>query len=266
MQTSHEAVRELKIFAGPTTAKQQRLADQLGIAVGDEPALVTAARLTVALSEQLMLPSAEATDFQWEYITDLAGAVEESAPERPTEYSVASAWISYLMAIRSIKALERLRLEQGDIVVRVSSPRETFFVSSFSKDGRINYRGGSGARDYPHRVRVKARRTDSGSAADAAVKEANNNMEKLRHLDPNFDERRIAHLADYKVPQAASSEAIEALVAIEEADDEKPVQKVIAKYPELLRPIAAGTLGLWAIPQKSLGDTYCRQICSTVHW
>jgi hypothetical protein len=268
-----DAVVKLKNFTGETTAAQKELADGLSLSSIDVPALVTAARLKVTLSNELMFASKAASDTQWEYICDLARDCDRIAPTRPAQHVEASAWIEYFQAVRSIQALERLGLEPGDVVSRIAYPRDIFVVSSFSADGSVNFSGGFGGRDYPHRIQVKARKGECGKAADAARMEAKNYLEKRRYRNLDFNSARIAHLEKYRINEAAAPEAIEELtICIGEARDERPIQDLLTIYPALLRPIAVGNLGMWVIPLKKLGDTYVADFIvghrdsTGVHW
>ncbi|MEV6362146.1 Shedu anti-phage system protein SduA domain-containing protein [Nocardia asteroides] len=44
--------------------------------------------------------------------------------------------------------------------------------------------------------------------------------------------------------------------ALRAATDEKPLQKVLEQYPELLAPLVTGNHGTWVIPQTRLAGTY----------
>ena len=77
---------------------------------------------------------------------------------------VASAWIDYYLILRSVAALEELRLEAGDRVARLHSVtdptsgevheyEDQLTVSSIGADGLVYFKGGNGQCAHPHRLR-----------------------------------------------------------------------------------------------------------------
>jgi hypothetical protein len=77
---------------------------------------------------------------------------------------VASAWITYYLALRSIDFLSALRIESGDVVMRrhewtdaIDGTDRTYenkvIVSSIGADGLVYFKGGNGQCAHPHRLR-----------------------------------------------------------------------------------------------------------------
>jgi hypothetical protein len=239
---------------GPTQA-QRELADQLA----DQPGPVAAATLRRATAEALRLEVGRpATEGAMRYAMDLATATGTAIPDdhvRSEDYL--NAWITVMHAKRARSALQDLMPTRGDLVRVVTPTRfgdqpEFGEISSISSDGRLNFRGGNGRGARPHEVVLAARRDDDDAAN---VRERARN--EVARRDPRarllgLSGRR--ELESFKATTVVTSLAVAALTdALQSADSERPLQKVIEDFPELLASLVNGNHGSWVIPQASLG-------------
>ncbi|MCA1709934.1 MAG: hypothetical protein LC808_44290 [Actinobacteria bacterium] len=192
-------VQILEQVVQAATEDQRKFAETLGLPLDVlEPAMVAGARLSLAIGE-ILRPSpfsrtrfsridAEATERQMEYIEDLCAECYVDVPANVHDYNVASAWIAHLRALRSLRALQHLRLVAGDIVTSDGGRRDVFMVSSISDSGRVNYKGTGGS--YPHRLMKLVESKESQTRkASRFVEMANNRLAAGKYLSSNFHER-----------------------------------------------------------------------------
>jgi len=104
-------IADIKKRTRPVTDKQKKLAASAGIKLPEKlPQLVAAARLQVALSDELGFSKPEPIHYvQEEIIADLAKQGLKAAP-KPQDRREAEAWITHLRLINRLRAHERLRL------------------------------------------------------------------------------------------------------------------------------------------------------------
>lgn len=161
-----------------------------------------------------------------------------------------------MYAKRAAAALEELRPEPGD-VVEVGAPEvgELGEVSSIADDGQLYFRGGGGYRARPHVVRMFARKSDL-IHTDAVTKARE--QAAARVTNPGkVGRERVAELAKWQVSDLPGNASLFALQdALDSAKDERPLQKVLEKHPEILAYLVTGNKGVYVIPQPKLGKEY----------
>jgi hypothetical protein len=254
-----DAVTALCVHLRLVTDLQRGLAQFLGISIGENvPALVAAELLKVALVEPLNLPNPRLTsDYQYDYLLDLASECDLKPPPRHPSYQVSSAWIRWFLGKRTLIHLGRVQPAPGDIV-RVAGKRHvrTSLVSSISRDGRVNLRGLDGG-VYPHQIEIVAR-AYATDAANAELRESiNRRLREEARIKPDFADHHLRHLEPYLVKTPRSDDSIEELIhEIETSVDERGPQKVIEENPALLAALVSASLGVWVIPQKRLGAEF----------
>lgn len=154
-----EPIRLLAEGNGCATREQRDLATLLDMQFKrDEPRKIATARLEVEPAIHGRVASA-ATEAQLVFLREIAP--EDASLEGITR-RVASAWIDYYLAERSIDALRRLQPQRGDRVVKselvsltdqASLPRtSSHTVSSIGADGRVYFTGGGGAGAWPSQL------------------------------------------------------------------------------------------------------------------
>lgn len=130
------------------------------------PRIVTAAYLSDHLDARIAgdeaSPIRAVTPRQSAFLRSLV-PLGASEPEAKT-LGVASAWITYFLALRSIDCLSVLRIESGDVVLRrhdrtdttsgaIHTYEDKMIVSSIGADGLVYFKGGNGQCAHPHRLR-----------------------------------------------------------------------------------------------------------------
>lgn len=251
------ALRPLRQRVELADPDQLSLADKLGIVVSPElPALVAAAWLRRALAEPLRVGTERPiSEGQEEFLTDLLRDLSAARPPDIPCYDVMSAWISVLQAQRAITALEREQPRRGDIA-KDSSPyrRESpsIAVSSIGADGVIFPQGPGGPRIPAHRLKVVFR-TDDDSAEATDHRRRLANARALRARAGNPSAPQIESLEAYRSPDAPDSVTVALLAeTIAKAEDERPLQRLIERHPELLSGLTTNSWGCFVRPQVSL--------------
>lgn len=151
----HEPVRLLVESNGPATQEQHGLARLLSLPLGaTEPRKIASARL-----EDRVEPAihgrivSEATERQIAFLQEVSPA---DANHAVMSKRVASAWIDYYLAQRTVAALKRLQPRRGDQLVMLNEDplenRRCYTVSSVGANGRIYFMGGGGAGAWPSRL------------------------------------------------------------------------------------------------------------------
>jgi hypothetical protein len=166
-----EPCRRLEHRTGRPTVEQLALARQLGLALdGNEPHDVVAVMLEEHLQPTVWGTEPEpASVRQLSFLRDLNAILPAGITK-----GMASAWIEYHLALKTIRSLEKLRLEAGDAVIKASTFRasladsmrlflEYFIVSSIGADGLVYFRGGNGKCAWPTSLR---RATEDDSPAE----------------------------------------------------------------------------------------------------
>lgn len=221
------------------------------------PALVAAELLKADLVEPLCLERRGlSSEYQYDYLVDLASECRLKAPARPTYYAVGSAWIKWFLGKRALIHLRRIKPAPGDIVRIAGRNVSASLVSSISRDGRVNLRGLDGGA-YPHRLNVLARASATDAASLDLREKANRRLREEARLSPDFAERHTSHLEPYLVKVERSDASVQDLAnAVEQSTDEKGPQRIIEEHPALLATLVSASLGVWVIPQKKLGAEF----------
>jgi len=246
-----DAVAVISQLTEPAREEQRELARIAGIELPETlPAIVAGARLQNALARTLGLSVDRAsTDLQLDVLDELE-ANRNWADLRLT-YREANAWISYFRLLSRQQSLEALQIETGDVVELVNNDNDTLFqVSSISDEGRLYFRGRHSA--WPDQVAIRARRVDTGeaardarrSAANQAAERDNNNLWSLT---------KQAELRNFEARKVLTTEDVEYLRnVIDNARDEKPIQALVQKRPQLLTSLLGGS-ARYCIPQVRFG-------------
>jgi len=254
--TWEEAAEVLRRRIADPDAGQLALAQQLGVELPEAPALVAASALRSALIDPLKLQPPGAPRYgQMEFLSDLVEDLEIEIDElQPLDNeNEASAWIDVLRAKRSLRALEEKEPMVGD-VVDDTFENKVGQISSFSSDGRVNIRGLWGRGIDAHRLRIRARANEQGEEADRLRREADNLRAQRAVIDGPPSEEKLAVLENFRPPATFGSGELELLrEAIEQADDERPIQACLATYPQLLGTLIPGSYGTFVLPQVRLG-------------
>ena len=253
-----DAVAALRDRLKPATDLQLELARISGTAIGKRtPALVAAELLKAALVEPLCLePRRSSSDYQYDYLLDLAKACNLRAPARPPCYEVGSAWIRWFLGKRALIHLHRVRPTPGDIVKVAGKNVSGSLVSSISRDGRVNLRGLDGGA-YPHRLDILARAGGTDAVSIDLRDKVNRRLCNETYLRPDFAERHTRHLEPYLVTVEHAETSVQDLInAVEHSTDEKGPQRIIEEHPSLLTTLVSASLGAWVIPQKKLGAEF----------
>jgi hypothetical protein len=290
-------LRETIAFADD---EQRSFAETVGLQLPtDVPALVAAAILREHLRGPLRQASSEAPTFgQLEYLHDLldqtggSNPMGEAASEPPTKKQLeylksllaeddepdpilgytklqVSAWIDVLSAKRALQALERLKPAPGDVVSPIHRPAELWAVVSVSGNGRINLAGGRSI--WPHRVRIEARASDRDSRARSLLQQERNQRAARAPLAPSVTKLKV--LAQYSVTTKPTQAEVELLRrAVEDAEDERPIQRCLESHPELLAALFSSSYGTFVRSQVSLGGNKVPDFAAAytdsagIHW
>lgn len=253
----------LDSFASKPTAKQLVAGRALGLQLNsDTPEAVAAVLLQREVADSL--PSrrprlrSEATEGDVSYLHELEDELEISHSEFAPgdDAAIVLAWVRVRWAQRSARDLRTLKVEKGD-VLNVRQGRELLpgIVSSISVDGAINFKGGRRLSARTHDVQVRAHKGDPGY--EAAKAEASNVAARRAPARTHIGSERQSELAEFRVDAEVDEVAYEAyLDALGDASDERPMQTVLANFPQLLSPLVPHHNGLYVIPQKRLGAEF----------
>jgi hypothetical protein len=264
-----DAVAALGELTGSITIKQRKLADIAGLTLPEDlPRLVAGSRLQTALEADLGLGSAGPCTFsQQDLIAALSGNNEPHLagilPEaddltntHPFDRREAAAWINHLRLTTRLNALKKLEIAAGDLVgLAGAKDDEVEEVSSIGNDGRIHFRGGGGAGAWPDRIVVRVRTLDDSNDAHALRERARNraahrkrvtemSIVKFRALE-EFEVKSPLTFSDVERPQET----------LESAPDEKPIQELIEKCPQILTALLGGE-DRFLFPRRSLAGMY----------
>jgi hypothetical protein len=246
-------VANLRKVTGNVTAKQRKLAAAVSLKLPKIlPRLVAAARLRRAYSAELCTePVHPATYSQLDYLASLNTNRARDARVQ-ADHTEAGAWIGFYLLKRRGDALKRLRLEAGDVVqIENSEGIRLEEVASVTDDGRIYFRGGHGAREWPDQVTVKSRVRDTSKRARAFQKVAANQA-SARSTSMGFSLAKQLELKDFRITSRPTPSDIEQLrTVIDRAKDEKPIQAFLESHPQIL----AALLGRspFVVPRPNFG-------------
>jgi Shedu protein SduA, C-terminal len=254
-----EAVKALRHRSGPASDDQRALAAFLGLTLTDDiPNRVAAAILQRRLSDTLALrPSVFAREHTPSYVESLATELNVRITTPLDGQDVKDAWVRTLWDLRAIRALERLQIEEGDLVaVDGATDVECDIVASISADGRVNFRGGLGRIARPDRLRVVGRRTDTGEAADR-LRAGARNRAALRQRVMDVSRAMVAEIVEYRITDPISAEDVAALEeTLAEASDERQLQALFTARPVLLSGLLGSRQGAYVIPHPQLANQY----------
>jgi Domain of unknown function (DUF4263) len=252
-QTSEEALRWLRPMAQKMTGPQHALAKLAKIKISrNTPKLVAAALLRVALREDLELhPRLEGNTLYEESVAELGEKDFDFSDSSTQEERSARRAHAYILG--RIAAHKKLRLIRGDVVLLADEkPAE---VSSIGKDGRVYFKGGEGFGAWPDRIKKVIRRDDASSGAKRLRVAAENEASK-RSKKRAWSQARATELEKWFVSNSIQEAQVQAFEnVIDDAVDERPIQKFIAQNPEILTSLVGGN-ERYCIPLKRLGERF----------
>lgn len=252
-----DAVAAIRLLTGPSTERQRELARIAGaeLPVG-LPRIVAAARLQTSFGPELDLSaSGEPSESQLELISVFGDFAPPGVNPAPVDAREADAWLKLLWLESRAHALEALQLEAGDVIERPSRDGELAEVSSIGSDGRIYFRGGLGRGAWPDQVVMRARRGDrTPEAVTARAISANQRAERARIS--GWSDPKHAEVREYEVKLQLTHSDVELLrAALDSAENERPIQKLVESRPQLLTSLVGGA-PRYCIPQVRLGAEY----------
>ncbi len=203
--------------------------------------MVGAARLRRALESELVVsPVTPSTDSQLDYLGNLNAKCARNPSVRANQ-DEAKAWIEFYQLVRRQKALEKLQLESGDIVVIKDSGGERLGeVVSIGSSGRIYFKGGQGARAWPDRVLLQSRKSDNSTRARRLKKTAANQA-ATRYKIAGMSFAKEQELSGFRVTTLLTYDDVEQLQeTIDAAKDEKPIQLFLEARPQILAALLSG--------------------------
>ncbi len=241
-RTWREAVADIREAIRPVTSQQLRLAKIANIQLPkDLPKPVAAARLSVALAAELCFPSVlPSTDEQLGLLASLnAKRARDSGVK--ADYHEAGAWIEFYFLKRRLEALERLRVEAGDIVqITDSAGSRLEEVVSIASNGRVHFKGGQGARAWPDRLSVRCRKGANTKKAQL-LRETAASQAAERSRVRGWSHAKELELDKFKVTDPLMLNDIEQLQeVIDKANDEKPIQQFLEARPQILAALLSG--------------------------
>jgi hypothetical protein len=249
------AVRALSEATGSITGRQKQMARLAKVTISPTaPAIVAAARLRLAFSEDLHLgTSLQSNDDAIELINHLWKGVKQGRPPSPNTQDEASAWIEYLFLVKRRKNLLALRPNEGDVVAtRHGALAE---ISSIGENGRLYFKGGGGFGAWPDQVSMVAHARDTSDRA-AKVRAKAKNEASLKRTAGDWSMVRHQDLLQFHVTRGVTpSEVLELESIIDTARDEKPIQQYLEANPGLLGSVLQRNLR-YVIPRKRLGSEF----------
>jgi hypothetical protein len=255
-----EVVAGLLAYAGPVSDDQLALAVHLSFPLDSRlPQPVAGALLRRQLRGSLHLdPARYPTQGQLDYVHDLAVQVRRRVQTPLDDQQVVDAWVKVFHAHRAVQALRKLRPGPGDIV-QTSGTFGPYLaeISSISRDGRLNFRGGFGAGERPHGVVMHARASNPGRRYDKARYDARQAEARLRDPGYKISEADLRELRRWHASGAPTATDDAALSdALRHATDERPLQAVLARHPQILLHLVTSHHGGFVLPEAALGAHY----------
>jgi Domain of unknown function (DUF4263) len=245
----------MEIVCSTAGTKERQVANSLEARLPrNVPRIVAITLLKEALERKLgVVEEREASDRQLEFVKELCSQLGEEEPNIQTKEE-ASAWIRVLVTKVRMQDLTHLLVERGDVVRRISDPDDAVLtVSSIGEDGRVHFmRGGNST---PHRLEVVARVNDRSPLADRYRKVAANRAAS-RASRTEWSTAKARGLQAYHVGDPATEDEISHLeTVIDDATDERPIQKYLAKHPSILGLLLRGPVR-YCLPLVRLGREY----------
>src|SRR5262245_22082249 len=248
-----DAAAVLSAAAELVTPKQQILGKQAGISINPAtPTIVAAARLRIALAEELALPAGRAvSDRRRSRIRQLRRSTDP--PISPKTDEEAEAWVAYLRLVRRRERLMKLKLNAGDVVK--TRDEEFAEVSSIDEDGRVHFKVRRGFRSWPDLISVVARKDDTSRASVRARTHAANAA--ARHTNPAvWSTAKSTELSAFLIRDRATQDDVDELESIiTKAKDERPIQEFLNENRQLFAALLGGKEH-YCLPLKHLGAEY----------
>lgn len=249
---------KLRRYRSAPTAAQSELAARLNVNLTvDTPAAVAAGILRMHLREPLQLRRArECTYGQSSYLHDLAELTGAAMPEGDLDRELADGWISALHAQYVAENLEHWKPEPGEVTVCRSGPGDRFdVISSIATSGRLYFRGGGGQWTWPQHVQriIRAGEQEYTDAVDKAKQQAALRQKNVHDLGRGALERLNKWRVE-DLPSLASLRALEDALAY--APDERPMQVVLERHPQILGHLVTGNHGTFVRHQVRLADKF----------
>lgn len=249
-----EAIKQIKRLTRSVTREQLKLAKYAGIALPrDLPSVVGAARLKRALEVELAVsPVTSSTDSQLSYLRSLNAKCARNKNVREDQ-DEAKAWIDFYQLSRREKALEKLQLESGDIVMSKDSGGERLSqVISIGSSGRLYFKGGQGASAWPDRVLLRSRKSEDSISA-RRLRRAAANQASARYKITGISSAKEQELAEFKINMPLTEDDVEQLQeTIDAAKDERPIQLFLETHPQILAALLSGR-SRFVVPRPQLG-------------
>src|SRR5882724_6375321 len=252
-QTSEEALHSLSALAQKMTKTQSALARLAQIKISPAtPRLVVAAMLRVAFRDELDLRPKLRSETSYEELFAELG-IEDSNLSESTTAEEKWARVAHHYLTKRIAAHVKLRLTAGDLVVLEN--KKSAEVSSIGKDGRVYFKGGEGFGAWPDRIKKVVRRGDPTVRAKRLKRAADNDASK--RLKPRlWSHARASEISEWQITRPLLESQVRSFANIvENAADERAVQKFIEDNPEILASLVGGN-ERYCIPQKRLGDRF----------
>lgn len=248
------AVENLRKLTSSVTPKQRSLAVKAGISLPRNlPAIVAGARLRVAYSGELCVDDVRSASYgQLEYLSTLNEKRARDSRVK-SDHIEAGAWIQYYLFKRRLDSLKRLRLESGDIV-RVEDLSGIRFeeVVSITNDGRVYFRGGHGAREWPDKISVQFRAKDTSKRA-RILRQSIANKAAERSTVRAWSLVKEMELQRFKVIEPLTSDDLEQFRnVVDLAKEEKPIQIFLESRPQILAALLGGR-SRFVVPHPKLG-------------
>lgn len=253
--TWRRAVADIRRQTAFVSSTQKQLGRIAGIKLPNRlPELVAAARLQNALAVTLGLePAAPSTEFQEELLKELSEQADVKCS--PRDRREAGAWIAFLRLKLRQRSLERLKLQSNDVVQFIGMTSELEQVSSISDDGRVYFRGGLGRGAWPDQLAVACRWDDESSHA-REIRRMAANQRLQRSRAERWSVAKQAELSEFQVvTPLTQKDVVDLLATLEDAKDERPIQKLVESRPQLLTSLIGGERR-FCIPKVRLGVQY----------
>lgn len=254
----HDVVARLEDSIGPATHAQLDVAKRLDVVLpSNAPRPVVAAILRDRVRDALGEPHGGApSEDQARYLAALAEETGLAIPEID-DREMADAWFRVAFTRRAIHALEALRPSPGDVVEFYGPEGARIYaeIASISDDGKLNFRGSPHLRARPHVVTL-ALRAEETSANDGPLYAARQYAAGRRvGVEHALGDR--GSLEPWRVTGGVTPHAIAAVLdTLAQAEDEKPLQEILTRFPEVLAYTVDGHHGRWVLPHPRLAGEY----------
>jgi hypothetical protein len=210
-RTWSDAVEAIDEATAPATNKQLQLAKQAGLRIPEDmPKIIAAAKLRIALPEELNLPHARPVNDRYENRLNILRRPSDP-PIEPQTDEEAYAWVEHFRLMRRRESLAKLRISEGDLVK--TSAGELAQVSSIGPDGCVFFKGGLGSRAWPDTITVVARANDESNEATEARRQAANSAARRRSPSA-WSLPRQAELSQFAMQDEVSEDDIVELEAV----------------------------------------------------